>query len=174
MCRDITTRGQGKDSTALTTYETYRALPSPQQPYGDYDYAIVAEVIRGAEAAVARAHKKGQGTGAMCMRHACSTSIIRMATRMQGCTAVLRSMRFPTSCDACYPKAIVGGRQSHKAHACFKAKRQHVHTRMLAPRRLGVGLSGGGGVGAQLSPSGKARARHHHAHAAHAPQDRGL
>lgn len=54
--------GAGKESaTALTTYETYRALPSPQQPYGDYDYALVAEIIRAAEAAVSRAYKKGQG-----------------------------------------------------------------------------------------------------------------
>ncbi|KAG2450986.1 hypothetical protein HYH02_004258 [Chlamydomonas schloesseri] len=57
---DITARSQGKD---LTAYETYRALPSPTRPYSSYDYAVVAEIIRAAEVTVAKAHKKGLGSG---------------------------------------------------------------------------------------------------------------
>ncbi|GLI66402.1 hypothetical protein VaNZ11_010163, partial [Volvox africanus] len=58
--RDITARHKSKDNTA---YETYCALPSPPKPYSSYDYAIIAEVIRDADAAVAKAYKKGTGSG---------------------------------------------------------------------------------------------------------------
>ncbi|PNH11223.1 ATP-dependent RNA helicase glh-2, partial [Tetrabaena socialis] len=57
--RDITYRSQGKDTTA---FETYRALPSPPQPYSTYDYAVIAEIIRTAEAVVAKAYKRGKGS----------------------------------------------------------------------------------------------------------------
>ena len=55
-------RGAGaQDPMAMTTYETYKALPSPQAPYTEYDLQMVAEIIRTAEASAARARQKATG-----------------------------------------------------------------------------------------------------------------
>ncbi|EFJ51807.1 hypothetical protein VOLCADRAFT_87353 [Volvox carteri f. nagariensis] len=58
--RDITTFHKGKDNT---TYDTFCALPSPPRPYCAYDYAVIAEIIKHADTAVARAYRKGTGSG---------------------------------------------------------------------------------------------------------------
>lgn len=51
----------GHDAAALAAYETFKALPPSEHPYTDYDFAIVAEILRLAELTAAQAAKRGQG-----------------------------------------------------------------------------------------------------------------
>lgn len=61
-CSDIVSKSRaGSNATALATYETFKALPSPQQPYTQYDFSIMADTIRTAESNAARARLKGTG-----------------------------------------------------------------------------------------------------------------
>lgn len=62
LCREIVSKSRtGANATALATYETFKALPSPQQPYTQYDFSILADIIRTAESNAARARLKGTG-----------------------------------------------------------------------------------------------------------------
>eukprot|EP00232_Nephroselmis_pyriformis_P015575 CAMPEP_0182898000 /NCGR_PEP_ID=MMETSP0034_2-20130328/27229_1 /TAXON_ID=156128 /ORGANISM="Nephroselmis pyriformis, Strain CCMP717" /LENGTH=137 /DNA_ID=CAMNT_0025031947 /DNA_START=130 /DNA_END=539 /DNA_ORIENTATION=- len=44
----------GLDAEAVTSYETFKALPPPSEPYAQYDVDIMAEILRTAESTAER------------------------------------------------------------------------------------------------------------------------